>query len=113
MLGEMGTEQFTVTTYQDGKQVGRQQIHDPFIRSTVTIRISRWDLFRAMFLKQFETKIQVCVDGSEGMIRTVMMLDTDAIERETATMLEDRRQSRENSVGQTNHCYAQGDANQT
>ncbi len=37
MLGEAGTEQFTITTYQDGKQIRLQKIHDPFIRCTVGI----------------------------------------------------------------------------
>lgn len=109
MLGESGTEQFTVTTYRDGEKVQRTKIHDPFIRCTVTIGISRWDLFKAIFRKQFETKINVCVDGTEGMSRTIMMLDTKEIERETASMLEARRRSRENSVGSINHCYVQND----
>ncbi len=65
MLGEAGTEQFTITTYQDGKQIRLQKIHDPFIRCTVGIAMSRWDLFKAMFRKQFETKINVCVDAME------------------------------------------------
>lgn len=97
MLGEQGTEQFTIRTYRDGEKIAEQRIHDPFIRTTVTIGINRWDLFKALFHKQFETKINICVDGSEGMQRTIMMLDPAEIERETQAMLKARAESRVNS----------------
>lgn len=103
MLGETGTEQFTVVIHQDDKEISRLKIHYPLIRTTVRICISRWDLFKAMFRRQYETKINVSLDATPGMQRTIMMLDTDLIERETQTMLEQRRQSRErNGIGEYN-----------
>ena len=107
MLGENGREQFVVTTYQDGKRIAEQKIHVPFIRCTVTICISRWDLFKAMLRKQFQTKINVCVDASEGMVRTIMMLDPDSVDRETMAILDARRKSREDGAA-ANNCYIAG-----
>lgn len=106
MLGEMGTEQFAVKTRVDGKLIKEQPIHDPFIHNTVKVCVSRWDLFKALFRKQYEVNVQVSVSGSEGVIRAIMTLDPAEIAHETAIMLEDRRLSRERSAGD-NHCSAQ------
>src|ERR1700730_6087564 len=98
MLGETGTEQFTITVKQDGKLIREQPLHDPFLWNRTTICMSRWALFKAMFRKQFTTTVEVSVRGSEGIMRAIMMLDPKALEAETAAILEDRRLSRENSA---------------
>lgn len=37
MLGEQGTEQFVVTSRQDGKLICEQKIHDPFITCVTVV----------------------------------------------------------------------------
>lgn len=107
MLGDTGTEQFVVTTTQDGKLVAEQRIHDPFIHSTTTIAISRWDLFKAMFRRQFKIKLCVSVSGSAGAQQAIMTLDPADLEMRTAQMLFAAQQSRASYVGQSNCCAAQ------
>ncbi len=97
-LGKEGTEQFTVTSRQDGRMIREQKIHDPFITCTTVIKISRWDLFKAMFRRQYETRIEVNVWGSQGAQRAIMTLDPEALARDTAEIFEQRRISRENSA---------------
>lgn len=109
MLGETGTEQFTITTRKDGELIREQKIHDPFLHSTTVIAISRWDLFKAMFCKQFIIKVQTIVRGTEGVQRAIMMLDTKELDRETAEMLEARRKSREEGYAGQAHCFVQDD----
>jgi hypothetical protein len=94
-LGEDGTEQFSITTRVDGKVIREQSIHDPFIRTKIVVGIGRWDLFKAMFRKQFEVKVEVSVDGSEGASQAVMCLDPYQLQKATEEILESRRQSRE------------------
>jgi hypothetical protein len=105
MLGEAGTEQFTITTRRDGKQISAQKIHDPFIRTTITICVSRWDLFKGLFAKQYKAVLQVNVDASDGMMRTIMMLDPAEIELETQRMKQNR-QDRGETIGYVNECNA-------
>jgi hypothetical protein len=104
MLGETGTEQFTITTRVDGKVIKEQRIHDPFLHNKTVIGISRWDLFKALFRKQFEIRVEVSVFGTEGIQRTIMMLDPAQLDAETKLMLEERRLSRESNAG-NNHCF--------
>ena len=98
MLGEQGTEQFKIEVRVDDKVVYNKPIHDPFIRSKTVIGLSRWQLVKAMFSKQFQIKVETHIDGKEGVIRAIMMLDTEALERETTAMLQARKQSRESST---------------
>lgn len=107
MLGEPGTEQFTIETWHDAKLIRAQRIHDPFLHSTTTIAISRWDLFKALFRKQFITRVRVNVIGTEGVQRAIMMLDPAKLQAETEQMLADRARSREEQSGE-NHCYTTG-----
>jgi len=104
MLGETGTEQFTITTKVNGKVIKKQPIHDPFLYNKTVVGISRWGLFKALFRRQFEVKVEVSVHGTEGVTRAVMMLDPAKLEAETKLMLEERRLSRESNSG-NNHCY--------
>jgi hypothetical protein len=83
MLGETGTEQFTVTVRRDDEIIRVQPVHDPFIRNTTIIGISRWDLFKALFRKQYTTRIFVAVDGSSAAQRAIMMLDPVKLKAET------------------------------
>jgi hypothetical protein len=101
-LGESGTEQFVVTTTQDGKLIHEQRIHDPFICSTTTIAISRWDLFKAMFRRQYKTKICVRVTGSLGAQRAIMTMDPFALELETLKMAEEHALGRSSYVSSAN-----------
>ena len=107
MLGEQGTEQFTIITRQDGKIIREQKIHDPFLWCKTTIGISRWDLLKAMFRKQFTTTVEVQVRGTEGVMRAIMTLDPAALDRETETMLAARKLSREKRSNSGN-CYRVG-----
>lgn len=90
-IGDVGTEQWTFTTRQDGRLISEQKLHDPFLHSTTTIAISRWDLFKALFRRQFITKIEVSLRSSEGMQRRIMTMDPDEIVAESKQILEDRR----------------------
>jgi hypothetical protein len=105
MLGENGTEQFSVVTRVDGKVVGEQLVHDPFISNTTVIGISRWDLFKSLFKKQFEIKVCVSVAGSFGVQRAIMRLDPVALTEETKMIMEERRMSRELSAMGPQHNY--------
>jgi hypothetical protein len=93
-LGETGTEQFTLEIEFTGHKFPAQQLHDPFIRTR--IGISRWDLFKALFRKQFEVRIRM--DGTEAVIRAIMTLDPEQLKRETEEIQECRRLSRESSA---------------
>lgn len=104
MLGENGTEQFRIETRRDGVLIRSQSIHDPFLWSKTTIAMSRWDLFKALFRRQFITTVEVSVHGTEGVIRAIMMLDPDLLAKETAEILEQRRRSRGESAG-GDHCF--------
>lgn len=101
-----GPEQFTIETLVDGKLIREQRIYDPFLRNKTVVGISRWDLFKALFRKQFTVTVEIRVDGTPGVMRKVMMLDPKECDRETQLMLEDRRKSREsgNCVGYVNEC---------
>jgi len=81
-LGETGTEQFTVTTRVDGKLIGQHSVHDPFIRTTVTLRGLR-HAWRALF----GFKVQVSLDASEGAQRAIMTLDPYKLAKETELIL--------------------------
>jgi hypothetical protein len=95
-LGEEGTEQFSVETRVDEKTVRVQPIHDPFIRSTCIVGISRWDHFVAIFRPR-KIKIQIIVNGSEGANRAIMTLDPEQLARDTEEILEERRIAHESS----------------
>jgi hypothetical protein len=96
MLGEEGTEQFSVEILVDGKTIKVQPIHDPFIHSTVVVGISRWDHFLAIF-KRRQIRVQVFVSSSEGAQRAVMTLDPEKLARDTEEILHERKISRETS----------------
>ena len=93
-LGEEGTEQFEVVTRVDGREVGRQKIHDPFIRSKAVVGISRWDHFLAIFKSRTIT-VETRVDGSEGAILAIMTLNPNELAAETAHIIAERTPSRE------------------
>ena len=103
-----GPEQFSITTRVDGKVIKEQAIHDPFLFSKTVVGVSRWDLFKAMFKRQFEVKVEISVHGTPGVQRAVMMLDPEELEATTKLILEECRQSREVNAG-NNHCYAVGE----
>jgi hypothetical protein len=94
-IGEEGTEQFTVTTSVDGKVIREQPIHDPFLHNKTVVGISRWDLFKAMFHKQYTVTVQVSVHGTEGVQRAIMTMNPRELQRSTEEILEARRLSRE------------------
>lgn len=103
-MGENGTEQFTITTQVDGKIIRSQPIHDPFLHNKTVVGVSRWDLFKAIFRKQFEIKVEVSVRGTEGIQRAIMMLDPRELEKETQIMLAERAKSREERAVDS-HCF--------
>lgn len=89
MLGETGTEQFTITTTQDGKLIHEQKVHDPFVHSTTTICISRWDLFKALFQKQCKIVLRFHLSGTLAVTRAIMTLDPFALEAENQKIRDD------------------------
>lgn len=97
MLGEEGTEQFTVEVLVDGHSIRVQRVHDPFIHSTIGVQASRWDHFKAIFRPPI-VKIQVVVRGSEGAQRAIMTMDPGQLGRDTEEILEQRRISRKGST---------------
>ena len=97
ILGEQGTEQFTVTTRVDGKTIKLQAIHDPFISNTTMVGISRWGHFLAIF-RPTHTRIEVIVSGSFGAQRAIMMLDPKQLKLDSEEILDQRRVSREESA---------------
>jgi hypothetical protein len=89
-LGEEGTEQFSVTTRVNGEQIGFQEIHDPFVRTTVKLR--GWKhAWRALF---GGLKIQVSVDASHGAQRAIMTLDPTRLQADTEEFLRNMAVSR-------------------
>jgi hypothetical protein len=98
-LGEDHTEQFTVETVVDGATVKLQPVHDPFVTTTVSVSISRWDHFLAIFKKRW-ISVEVRVRGSEGAQQAVMMLDPEQLTRDSADILENRRMLRESASTQ-------------
>jgi hypothetical protein len=95
-LGEEGTEQFSVETLVDGKTIRVQPIHDPFIRSTTKVSMSRWGHFLAIF-KPRKMCVQVCVNASLGAQRAVMTLDPEQLASDTEEILHDIKIARESS----------------
>lgn len=93
-IGDEGTEQFRITTSLNNEQIRTTAIHDPFATTVITTVLSRWEAFKGIFKKRV-LQYQVSLDGSEGAIRAIMMLDPVALAEETAEILEERRQSRE------------------
>jgi hypothetical protein len=71
MLGEKNTEQFEVVTQLNGETVHRMKIHDPFVRTTTTIKgvKAAWDCLTNGL------KVTTHVNGTHGAMRLVMMLD--------------------------------------
>lgn len=90
MLGEPNTEQFTVTTFLNDRQVSQQKIHDPFGRTTLIIG---WlDLLKSLF--QGRAKVQFGLHGSEGAQRAIMTLNPYELEKSTNEILDERRKAR-------------------
>lgn len=98
-LGELGTEQFRITTSIDDRIIGDQTIHDPFICNKTVIGLSRWNLFQALFKRQFEIRVSVKVHATEGALRAVMTLDPVALQNDTDEILRQRAISREKYAG--------------
>lgn len=81
MLGEPGTEQFEVTTEVGGDIVHRLKIHDPFIRTTTTVKGlgAAWKcLFGGL-------RVTTRVHGSHGAMSAVMMLDPILLSKQRVT----------------------------
>jgi hypothetical protein len=98
MLGEQGTEQFTIETEVEGKTIKVQLIHDPFIHSTVVTTLSFWGCFLGLFIPKRRTiRTVIIVRGSEGAQRAIMMLDPEQLSLDTNEILEARRIARETS----------------
>lgn len=103
MLGEEGTEQFTVVVETDGKAVATQSIHDPFIHTEVVTVLSRWACFLGLFMQRRRTTVtRVAVHGSKGAERAIMTLDPVQLSRDTKEILEGRRISRETTSSTSN-----------
>ena len=93
MLGEEGTEQFSLYIEFNGRTFPAKPLHDPFIRTR--IGVSRWDLFKALFRKQFEVRIRL--EGTHAIQRAIMTLDPGQLARDEQEFLEQMRISRESS----------------
>jgi len=93
MLGEEGTEQFTIDIEFNGRRFPTKALHDPFIHTR--IGVSRWDLFKGLFSNQFE--VRIAVQGTQAVQRAIMTMDPEQLMREEKEILEERRISRETS----------------
>lgn len=93
MLGEVGTEQFTVETRVDGVLVRTQSVHDPFIRNTTLVGLSLWQRLVLLFRPR-HILVEVKVDGTEGVQRAIMTLDPEKLAQDTKEILEQREASR-------------------
>lgn len=81
MLGEPGTEQFTIRTDVDGKTVDSQHLHDPLVFHTVILLRSRWRRFLDVF-RTNPIRVQVCVSTHPWISAAILMLDPVALETE-------------------------------
>lgn len=95
MLGKLSTEQFRIVTKIDGKIIGDQLIHDPFIHNSTVIGLSRWDLLHAFFKRRFEIRVQVNLHGSAGAERAIMRLNPVDLRKDTDEILAQRQSRRE------------------
>lgn len=96
MLGEEGTEQFTVTTKLNGRVIGEQKIHDPFIHSTLVIG---WlDMVRCLLTAK--CRVEVSVRGTQSVQARIMTLDPEDLQREEAEREEYARARRSQASGQ-------------
>jgi hypothetical protein len=91
MLGEYGTEQFTIETRVNGHMIRVQPIHDPFIHSTTVI--GWWDLVKSLFRGECRVVVKVC--GSEAIQRAIMTLNPRTLQAETEEILKARKLSRD------------------
>lgn len=99
-IGEAGTEQFHITTRVDGVVIGEQEIHDPFVHTTVKLRGLRhaWNaLVRGI-------KVNIHLSGTHGAEAAVMSLDPHDLQERTEKFLLDRAEQRAHST--TAGCYA-------
>lgn len=99
MLGEEGTEQFTLDIEYNGRKFPTKPLHDPFI--TTRIGISRWDLFKGLFCKQFEVRLHL--GGTHMVQRSIMTLDPEQLARDEKVWLEEMATARKNhpTIGYT------------
>jgi hypothetical protein len=102
-LGEEGTEQFTVETLLDGKQIALQKLHDPFTSTTVTIGFRRWETIKQL-LRPSLTKVQVIVRGSPSATARIMTMDPREMMRENVER--ERRASEPAVTMQAGECGA-------
>jgi NOTCH protein len=95
-LGEEGTEQFTATTRVNGEVIAEHKIHDPFIRSTTTLK--GWKhAWKAMW---GGIRVQVSVDASHGAMRAIMTLDPNKLQEDSEQFLRDMATSRERNAAE-------------
>jgi hypothetical protein len=78
-LGEHGSEQFTVETRVDGKQIRLQEVHDPFAHTTVKLKGWR----HAWNALVHGITINVNIGGTHGAMRAVMTLDPEKLQQDT------------------------------
>ena len=78
ILGEEGTEQFTVQTYIGDRLLKSQPVHDPFIRTMVSLG---WvDLLKGLLIGRL--KIRVVLDGSHAARTRIMTMNPREMQRE-------------------------------
>ncbi len=75
-LGE-GEKQFTVTIHTASGETRTQEVHDPFVTSTVVDKISRWEAFKSIFKGDESRTIKtvVSVRGSHAAQRRIMTMN--------------------------------------
>ena len=94
MLGEEGTEQFTVESRVNGVTINTQKIHDPFIWNTCAMTLGRWQAFLGIF-KELTIRTETIIHGSEGARRAIMTLDPAKLQADTEEILKARAYARE------------------
>lgn len=99
MLGESGTEQFTVEVRVNGQIISTQKIHDPFVHTCVTTRLSRLECLKGLFFGKYEIRHTVRIEGSAGALRALMSLDAAELARDTEEILREIAISRRAVLG--------------
>lgn len=74
---------YELTVYRDDEFVSKDELEDPFHRTTVTICMSHWELLKAMFRRQYKTEVVVRLNAPMEVINAVMNVEPAPIPTKT------------------------------
>lgn len=93
-LGEQGTEQFEIAVRDDKKIITRLAVHDPFHRTHIGVRLSRWRAFCGLFRPAI-ANYWISMSGSAGAERAIMTMDPHRLADDSEQILLERKVQRE------------------